>query len=191
MKKFIFNMDKKLERYYNYIVNDMVSNTSIDNENRLIRLPFPPFFKVNPYSDEDRPIPMIQTELGVTDKILGSGTLYNNMKDLYGLEDHNEIFKVLMMYRDVLVKKSIFVEDYLNKVADGILNNIEKERNYLVTPFGKFYVSNFKKNTITFHDTSYKFSEFAERMGYTLSPERKYLFDILSEKILNKFDTKN
>ena len=184
-------MDKKLERYYNYIVNDMVSNTSIDNENRLIRLPFPPFFKVNPYSDEDRPIPMIQTELGVTDKILGSGTLYNNMKDLYGLEDHNEIFKVLMMYRDVLVKKSIFVESYLNKVADGILNNIEKERNYLVTPFGKFYVSNFKKNTIAFHDTSYKFSEFAERMGYTLSPERKYLFDILSEKILNKFDTKN
>ena len=180
-------MNKKLERYYNYIVNDMVSNTTIDNENRLIRLPFPPFFKANPYSNEDRPIPMIQTESGVTEKILGSGTLYNNMKDLYGLEDHNEIFKVLMMYRDVLVEKSIFVEDYLNKVADDILNNIEKERNYLVTPFGKFYVSNFRKNTIAFHDTSYNFSEFAERMGYTLSPERKYLFDVLSEKILNKF----
>ena len=78
-------MNKKLERYYNYKVNDMVSNTTIDNENRLIRLPFPPFFKANPYSNEDKPIPMIQTESGVTDKILGSGTLYNNMKDLYGL----------------------------------------------------------------------------------------------------------
>jgi len=76
-------MNNKLERYYNYIVNDMVSNTTIDNENRLIRLPFPPFFKANPYSNEDRPIPMIQTESSVTDKILGSGTLYNNMKDLY------------------------------------------------------------------------------------------------------------
>lgn len=180
-------MNNKLERYYNYIVNDMVSNTTIDNENRLIRLPFPPFFKANPYSNEDRPIPMIQTESSVTDKILGSGTLYNNMKDLYGLEDHNEIFKVLMMYRDVLVEKSIFVEDYLNNVADDILNNIEKERNYLITPFGKFYVSNFRKNYSGFFDTSYNFSEFAERMGYTLSPERKYLFDVLSEKILNKF----
>ena len=59
MKKFILNMNNKLDRYYNYIVNDMVSNTSIDNENRLIILPFPPFFKVNPYSDEDTPIPMI------------------------------------------------------------------------------------------------------------------------------------
>lgn len=181
-------MSKKLERYYNYIVNDMVNQTTIDNENRLITLPFPPFFKANSYSNEDKPISMIEIESRVTDKILGSGTLYNNMKDLYGLEDNNEIFKVLMMYRDVLVKKSIFVEDYLNNVADDILNNIEKERNYLVTPFGKFYVSNFRKNTIAFHDTSYNFSEFAERMGYTLSSERKYLFDVLSEKILNTFD---
>ena len=180
-------MNNKLERYYNYIVNDMVNQTTIDNENRTITLPFPPFFKANSYSNEDSPIPMIQTESIVRDRILGSGTLYYNMKNLYGLEDHNEIFKVLMMYKDVLVEKSIFVEDYLNKVADDILNNIEKERNYLVTPFGKFYVSNFRKNTIAFHDTSYNFSEFAERMGYTLSPERKYLFDVLSEKILNKF----
>ena len=180
-------MNNKLDRYYNYIVNDMVNQTTIDNENRTIRLPFPPFFNANSLSNEDKPIPMIQTESSVTDKILGSGTLYNNMKDLYGLEDHNEIFKVLMMYRDVLVKKSIFVEDYLNNVADDILNNIEKERNYLVTPFGKFYVNNFRKNTIAFHDTSYKFIGYADSMGYTSYAERKYLFDVLSEKILNKF----
>ena len=113
------------------------------------------------------------------------------MKDLYGLEDNNEIFKVLMMYRDVLVKKSKFAEDYLNKVADDILNKIEKERNYLVTPFGKFYVSNFRKNTMSYHDTSHYFRVFAERMGYTLPEERRYLFKVLSEKILNKFDNEN
>ena len=181
-------MNNKLERYYNYIVNDMVNQTTIDNENRTIRLPFPPFFKANPYSNEDRPIPMIQTKSSVTDKILGGGTIYSNMKDLYGLEDHNEIFKVLMMYKGVIVEKSKFAEDYLNKVADDILNKIEKERNYLVTPFGKFYVSNFINNTIAFHNTAYDFIGYADSMGYTSYAERKYLFDVLSEKILNKFD---
>ena len=184
--------NKKLEKYYNYIVNDMVNQTTIDNENRLIILPFPPFFKVNPYSNEDSPIPMIQTESGVTDKILGSWTLYDNMKDLYGLEDHNEIFKVLIMYSDVLVDNyTKFAENYLNKVVDDILNKIEKERNYLVTPFGKFYVSNFRKNTMSYHDTSHYFRVFAERMGYTLPEERNYLFKVLSEKILNMFDNEN
>ena len=183
--------NKKLEKYYNYIVNDMVNQTTIDNENRLIILPFPPFFKVNPYSNEDSPIPMIEIKSRLTTSISGSGTLYKNMKDLYGLEDNNEIFKVLMMYRDVLVKKSKFAEDYLNKVADDILNKIEKERNYLVTPFGKFYVSNFRKNTMSYHDTSHYFRVFAERMGYTLPEERNYLFKVLSEKILNMFDNEN
>ena len=184
-------MDKKLERYYNYIVNDMLNETTIDNENRLIILPFPPFFKSNPYSDEDTPIPMIEIKSRVTEKIIGGGTLYENMKDLYGLEDNNEIFKVLKMYRDVLVEKSKFAEDYLNNVADDILNKIEKERNYLVTPFGKFYVSNFMKNTIAFHNTSHYFRVFAEAMGYTSPEERSYLFKDLSEKILNKFETEN
>jgi hypothetical protein len=187
--------NKKLEKYYNYIVNDMVNQTTIDNENRLIILPFPPFFKVNPYSNEDSPIPMIEIKSRLTTSISGSGTLYKNMKDLYGLEDNNEIFKVLMMYRDVLVKKSKFAEDYLNNVADDILNKIEKERNYLVTPFGKFYVSNFmsnfRKNTIAYHNTSHYFIGYADSMGYTSYPERKYLFDVLSEKILNKFETEN
>ena len=181
-------MNNKLERYYNYIVNDMVNQTTIDNENRTITLPFPPFFKANSYSKDDKPISMIEIESKVRDKILGGGTIYSNMKDLYGLEDNNEIFKVLRMYMDILVEKSKFAENYLNNVADDILNKIEKERNYLITPFGKFYVSNFRKNTIAFHDTSYYFSEFAERMGYTSYAERKYLFDVLSEKILNKFD---
>lgn len=185
-------MNNKLDRYYNYIVNDMVSNTSIDNENRLIILPFPPFFKVNPYSDEDTPIPMIGIRSRLTTSISGSGTLYKNMKDLYGLEDNNEIRKVLVMYMNTLVDNyTKFAENYLNKVADGILNKIEKERNYLVTPFGKFYVSNFMKNTIAFHNTSPYFRVFAEAMGYTLPEERSYLFKDLSEKILNKFDTKN
>lgn len=185
-------MDKKLERYYNYIVNDMLNETTIDNENRLIILPFPPFFKVNPYSGEDRPIPMIEIKSRLTTSISGSGTLYKNMKDLYGLKDYNEIHKVLVMYMNALVEKyTKFAENYLNKVADDILNKIEKERNYLVTPFGKFYVSNFMKNTIAFHNTSHYFRVFAEAMGYTLPEERSYLFKDLSEKILNKFDTKN
>ena len=78
--------NKKLEKYYNYIVNDMVNQTTIDNENRLIILPFPPFFKVNPYSNEDSQIPMIEIKSRLTTSISGSGTLYKNMKDLYGLE---------------------------------------------------------------------------------------------------------
>ena len=181
--------NKKLEKYYNYIVNDMVNQTTIDNENRLIILPFPPFFKVNPYSNEDSPIPMIQTESGVTDKILGSWTLYDNMKDLYGLEDHNEIFKVLIMYSDVLVDNyTKFAENYLNKVVDDILNKIEKERNYLITPFGKFYKNNFRKNTIAYHNTYSDFILFAEEIGINIYEERKYLFATLSEKILNRFD---
>jgi type I restriction-modification system DNA methylase subunit len=184
--------NKKLEKYYNYIVNDMVNQTTIDNENRLIILPFPPFFKVNPYSNEDSPIPMIEIKSRLTTSISGSGTLYKNMKDLYGLEDNNEIFKVLMVYVNTLVDKyTKFAEDYLNKVADDILNKVEKERNYLITPFGKFYVSNFRKNTMSYHDTSHYFRVFAERMGYTLPEERRYLFKVLSEKILNKFDNEN
>ena len=181
-------MNNKLERYYNYIVNDMVNQTTIDNENRTITLPFPPFFKANSYSKDDNPISMIEIESKVRDKILGGGTIYSNMKDLYGLEDNNEIFKVLRMYMDILVEKSKFAENYLNNVADDILNKIEKERNYLSTPFGKFYVSNFINNTIAFHNTAYDFIGYADSMGYTSYAERKYLFDVLSEKILNKFD---
>jgi hypothetical protein len=185
-------MDKKLERYYNYIVNDMLNETTIDNENRLIILPFPPFFKLNPYSNEDTPIPMIEIKSRLTTSISGSGTLYKNMKDLYGLKDYNEIYKVLVMYMNALIEKyTKFAENYLNKVADDILNKIEKERNYLVTPFGKFYVSNFMKNTIAFHNTSHYFRVFAEAMGYTSPEERRYLFKDLSEKILNKFENEN
>ena len=34
-------MNKKLERYYDYIVNDLLDNTIIDNEGGFYRFPFP------------------------------------------------------------------------------------------------------------------------------------------------------
>ena len=48
-------MKEKLERYYDYIVNDLLSTTKVDEENRTIRLPFPPYVKLNPYDGSDKP----------------------------------------------------------------------------------------------------------------------------------------
>jgi hypothetical protein len=181
-------MNKKLERYYDYIVNDLLSHTKVDEENRYIVLPSPPYYKLNPYDGSDKPIAMIDIKDGI--RLRGTNMGYmENMIDNYGLRDGSEVSDIRNRFHKLLADKyTKFAENYLNKVADDILNKIEKERNYLITPFGKFYVSNFRKNTIAFHNISHYFIGYADSMGYTSYAERKYLFKVLSEKILNKFD---
>ena len=178
-------MKQKLERYYDYIVNDLLSTTKVDEENRTIRLPFPTYVKLNPYDGSDKPIAMIYIKDGI--RLRGTNTGYmENMLDNYGLRNGSEVSDVRNRFHKLLADKyTKLAEDYLNNVADDILSKIEKERNYLITTFGKFYIRNFRKNTIAYHNTYSDFTLFAEEIE--IYEERKYLFATLAEKILNKF----
>ena len=179
-------MKEKLERYYDYIVNDLLSTTKVDEENRTIKLPFPPYVKLNPYDGSDKPIAMIDIKDGI--RLRGTNTGYmENMLDNYGLRDGGEVSDVRNRFHKLLVDKyTKFAEDYLNKVADDLLSKIEIEKKYIITPFGKFYINNFIRNTMGYHNTYIKFTLFAEEIE--IYEERKYLFATLAEKIINKFD---
>jgi hypothetical protein len=181
-------MKEKLERYYDYIINDLLSTTKVDEENRTISLPFPPYVKLNPYDGSDKPIAMIDIKDGI--RLRGTNTGYlENMLDNYGLRDSSEVSDIRNRFHKLLVDKyTKFAEDYLNNIADNLLSKIEKERNYLITPFGKFYIRNFRKNTIAYHNTYSDFTQFAQEIGIDVYEERKYLFATLAEKILNRFD---
>ena len=57
---------------------------SVDEENRTIKLPFPPYVKLNPYDGSDKPIAMIDIKDGI--RLRGTNTGYmENMLDNYGL----------------------------------------------------------------------------------------------------------
>ena len=179
-------MKEKLERYYDYIVNDLLATTKVDEENRTIKLPFPPYVKLNPYDGSDKPIAMIDIKDGI--RLRGTNTGYmENMLNNYGLRDGGEVSDVRNRFHKLLVDKyTKFAEDYLNKVADDLLSKIEIEKKYIITPFGKFYINNFIRNTMGYHNTYIKFTLFAEEIE--IYEERKYLFATLAEKIINKFD---
>lgn len=179
-------MKEKLERYYDYIVNDLLSTTKVDEENRTIRLPFPPYVKLNPYDGSDKPIAMIDIKDGI--RLRGTNTGYmENMLDNYGLRNGGEVSDVRNRFHKLLVDKyTKFAEDYLNKVADDLLSKIEMDKNYIITPFGKFKKYNFRKNTMGYHNIYSDFTLFVEEIE--IYEERKYLFATLAEKILNKFD---
>jgi hypothetical protein len=180
-------MKEKLERYYDYIVNDLLSHTKVDEENRTIRLPFPPYVKLNPYDRSDKPIAMIDIKDGI--RLRGTNTGYmENMLDNYGLRNGSEVSDVRNRFHKLLADKyTKFAEDYLNKVADDLLSKMKMERNYLITPFGKFHINNFRKNTIAYHNVYNKFSPFVEE-EIGIYEERQYLFATLAEKIINRFD---
>ena len=180
-------MKEKLERYYDYIVNDLLSHTKVDEENRTIRLPFPPYVKLNPYDGSDKPIAMIDIKDGI--RLRGTNTGYmENMLDNYGLRDGGEVSDVRNRFHKLLVDKyTKFAEDYLNKVADDLLSKIEMERNYIITPFVKFHINNFRKNTIAYHNAYNEFTLFVEE-EIGIYEERQYLFTTLAEKIINRFD---
>jgi hypothetical protein len=129
---------------------------------------------------------MIDIKDGI--RLRGTNTGYmENMLDNYGLRDGGEVSDVRNRFHKLLADKyTKFAEDYLNNVADDILSKIEKERNYIITPFGKFHKNNFRKNTIAYHNTYSDFTLFVEEIE--IYEERKYLFATLSEKILNRFD---
>ena len=180
-------MKEKLERYYDYIVNDLLSHTKVDEENRTIRLPFPPYVKLNPYDRSDKPIAMIDIKDGI--RLRGTNTGYmENMLDNYGLRDGGEVSDVRNRFHKLLVDKyTKFAEDYLNKVADDLLSKMEMERKYIITPFGKFHINNFIRNTIAYHNVYNNFSPFVEE-EIGIYEERQYLFTTLAEKIINRFD---
>ena len=118
-------MKEKLERYYDYIVNDLLSTTKVDEENRTIKLPFPPYVKLNPYDGSDKPIAMIDIKDGI--RLRGTNTGYmENMLDNYGLRDGGEVSDVRNRFHKLLVDKyTKFAEDYLNKVADDLLSKMK------------------------------------------------------------------
>jgi hypothetical protein len=90
-------MNKKLERYYDYIVNELLENTTIDMDNRFYKFPFM-------YSSVRWNMDVMDLTISIYSSPTNSnlfGHFYNYVNDMYGIK-REEVMTLWKRYIDKL-----------------------------------------------------------------------------------------
>ena len=81
-------MDKKQEKYYSYVVEDLIKNTEIDYDQEIIKFPFSSFFSSLPPSiilPSSSPFTLPSPFFYFSNYLLGRYAINEGLSELWGL----------------------------------------------------------------------------------------------------------